>query len=169
MEERRAGTAFAQSGHIVDQARMRDVRYGWRTSDRNGCGWIAVYNFLRCMGSRVAAGGVADALSRHSLFRGLLGTSPFRIRRYLRRHGYALLDAAGTKKAAQAAASARSGILLYRHTGGWHFVAFTREDGERLHFYNAIAGAPNHIETMESFFARQNLSRFVWLMYLPEE
>lgn len=167
MEERER-TAFAPSGHIVNQARMGGYRYGCRTSDVNGCGWIAVYNFLRCMGSTVRPENVADALSRHSLFRGLFGTSPFRIRRYLRRRGYALLSALGVKKAACAAAGAVSGILLYRHSGGWHFVAFARAEGENLHFYNAIAGAPNHVESMPSFLARQNLSRFVWLMYLPE-
>lgn len=169
MEREREKTAFAQSGQIVDQRRMAKVRYGLRTSDVNGCGWIAVYNFLRCMGSRVPPDGVAGALSKHSLFRGLLGTSPFRIRRYLRRHGYALRNAFGTKKAADRAADARAGILLYRHSGGWHFVAFVRADDTQMHFYNAIAGAPNHLETMESFLKRQNLAKFVWLMYLPED
>ena len=167
MERERA--AYAESGHIVDQRRMTGQRYGLRTSDVNGCGWIATYNFLRSMGSRVQPGSVADALSRYSLFRGLLGTSPFRIHRYLRRHGYALINAFGTKKAADQAADARAGILLYRHSGGWHFVAFVRADDTQMHFYNAIAGAPNHVETMESFLKRQNLAKFVWLMYLPED
>lgn len=168
MERKQAEAAFAQSGHIVDQRRMTDVRYGLRMSNINGCGWIAVYNFLRCMGSRVLPDSVARALARHSLFRGLLGTSPFRIRRYLRRHGYALQSAFGISKAAERAAFAAAGILLYRHSGGWHFVAFVRADGDELHFYNAIAGAPNHVETMRTFLSRQNLSKFVWLMYLPE-
>ncbi len=166
--EKREGAAFAQSGHIVDQARMGTYRYGCRTSDINGCGWIAVYNFLHGMGSCVQPESVAEALAKHSFFHGLLGTSPFRIRRYLRRHGYALLTAFGIKKAAVCAAGAMSGILLYRHSGGWHFVAFTRAQGDALHFFNAIAGAPNHVETMQAFLKKQNLSKFVWLMYLPE-
>ena len=157
--------AYSNTGHIVDQARLTDVRYGCRTSDLNGCGWIAVYNFLRCMGARIPQGEIIAEMARHSLFRGLLGTSPLRVLRYLRKSGFPLRSAFGVKRAARIAETARSGILLYRHSGGWHFVAFERADGGRLHFYTAIAGAPDHMESMGSFLKRQNLAKVVWLMY----
>lgn len=166
MERMQNNRAYSESGHIVDQARLTDVRYGCKTSDVNGCGWIAAYNFLRCMGARVPQQTVLAEMARHALFRGLLGTSPFRVLRYLKRSGFPMRSCFGVKRAAERAQAARAGVLLYRHSGGWHFVAFERADGGRLHFYNAIAGAPDHIERMDSFLRRQNLAKTVWLMYV---
>jgi len=42
--------AFSADGYIINQGVLRDIRYGARTSRETGCGWIACYNYLRCMG-----------------------------------------------------------------------------------------------------------------------
>ena len=39
-------TPYSKDGYIIDQARVTDIRYGALTSDINGCGWIAEFNFL---------------------------------------------------------------------------------------------------------------------------
>ena len=167
--ERKTGlaTAFSPEGYIVDQARVTDVRYGCRPSCTNGCGWIAVYNLLRCLGDPAPYEKIVAALARHSLFRGLLGTSPLRVRRYLRRRGYPVASVIGKRKVAAAAAGARGGILVYRHSGGWHFVAFERRAAGRLRFYNAVAGACAYERTMEQFLTEQNLAKIVWLFSIP--
>lgn len=158
--------AYSPDGYIVDQARVTDVRYGCRASSRNGCGWIAAYNFLRSMGDPVPYDEIVRALARHSLFRGLLGTSPLRVRRYLLRRGYEVQSVLGRKKAAEAAGCARAGILVYRHGGGWHFAAFERRGNGLLRFYNAIAGACAHDRAMEAFLREQNRARIVLLLYV---
>ena len=76
-------TPFSQDGYIIDQARVTDIRYGALTSDINGCGWIAEFNFLKRMGKPVDEKTIADELIRHTLFRGLVGTDIFRLRRHL--------------------------------------------------------------------------------------
>ncbi len=155
--------AYSPEGYIVDQARVTDVRYGCRLSSKNGCGWIAVFNLLRCLGDPVPHEQIIAALSRRSLFRGALGTSPLRVRRYLKRRGHATRVYAGKKRAILAAGTASSGILVYRHVLGWHYAAFLRaEGGAGLRFFNA--GVPSGTAVpMDAFLAERNLTPFVLL------
>lgn len=168
MEEKRGieglQSACSHDGYIVDQARVTGVRYGRRSSDVNGCGWIAVFNLLRCLGDPAPHEEIVRALSRHSLFRGVLGTSPLRVRRYLKRRGHTTRMYVGQKSAARAAEAIQNGILVYRHSQGWHFVAFLRPGEEPgLRFFNA--GLPaKQVMTMEAFLAEQNLTPFVLLL-----
>lgn len=159
-------TAYSAEGFLVDQARITDVRYGCRTSDRNGCGWIAVYNLLRCLNDDADYSEIVAALARHSLFCGLFGTSPFRIRRYLKRRGHDTLTVFGKGRTAEIGECARAGILMYRHSGGWHFVAFAQAGDGVLRFYNAVAGQACE-RTMERFLAEQNRAPIVWALYIP--
>ena len=168
MEEKRGIESFqsacSHDGYIVDQARVTDVRYGCRFSDTNGCGWIAVYNLLRCLGDPVPHEEIVLALSRHSLFRGLLGTSPLRVQRYLKKHGHPTRMYVGRKAAAGAAETIQNGILVYRHTQGWHYVAFVRPgEDPGLRYFNA--GLPSkRVLTMDAFLTEQNLTPFVLLL-----
>ncbi|MEG1524170.1 MAG: hypothetical protein RRZ24_02060 [Clostridia bacterium] len=157
--------AYTDDGYIVNQACLHDVRYGCRTSDCNGCGWIAAYNFLRSLADDAPEEEVARALSSHALFRGLLGTSPFRLRRYLKRRGYAIHSYIGPKKVVWAAETARAGILLYRHSSGWHFVAFVRVDARGgLRFFNASPGNAQHILSMQTFLTVCNRTPLCYLL-----
>jgi len=42
--------AMSKDGYIVDQDFTDDMPYGKYPSSFNGCGWIAVYNFLHAQG-----------------------------------------------------------------------------------------------------------------------
>ena len=169
MERKLQQNAVSRDGYIISQYRTENVPYGRRTSNINGCGWIAAYNFFLCMGRPKSVEELTDALSRHSLFRGRLGTSPFRLRRYLKKQGYDLDVTLSVKKAADKAASARAGILLYRHSNGWHFVTFTKSDAPgRLRFFNASQGEGNHIPDMEAFLKKDNLSPVIYLLTLSD-
>lgn len=98
--EKNERTPYSSDGYIVDQARLTNIRYGVLTSDANGCGWIAAYNFLRRRGEDVTEREIADELVRYTLLRGLLGTDLFRLKRMLRRHGYPTrLQFVGKKRA----------------------------------------------------------------------
>ena len=159
---------YSQDGYIIDQARLKDVPYGRRTSDYNGCGWIAAYNFLRCMGERTSVENVLSALSKRMFLGGLVGTNPLRLRRYLKKQGYPLHLALGKKNTIRAGDGAQAGVVLYRHCNGWHFVTFTRENaGSELRFLNASPGNERDIMPMATFLAQRNLAPVVAAFFIP--
>lgn len=61
-------TPYSKDGFIIDQARLTNIRYGVFTSDINGCGWIAAYNFLKRMGEDADEKALADGLVRWRRF-----------------------------------------------------------------------------------------------------
>lgn len=153
--------ACSEDGYIIDQRAVDDVRYGKFFSDYNGCGWIACYNLLKIMERERPADAVCRALEKGSLFRGLLGTGPFRIRRYLRRQGLRVRTAVSKKRAARIAPAFLGGMLLYRHAGGYHFAAFANLGGGQFRFYNAICGHRCHDRSMQAFLAQENKAALV--------
>ena len=154
-EHRPVKRGRSMDGYIVDQARLTDMPYGRRMSSRNGCGWIAAYNFLRAHGVPVGEEQVSAALAKGSLFRGLLGTSPLRVRAYLRRMGFATSLRLVRRGGACDTGGADGGVALYRHGGGWHFVAFAGAPAAgKWRFFNAEPGSEAHVETMETFLLR---------------
>jgi hypothetical protein len=175
--EKEERTPYASDGYIVDQARLTGIRYGAFTSDVNGCGWIAAYNFLRRHGMSVTQQGTADELIRHTLLRGLFGTDLFRLKRMLRRHGYPTDLRFAGKKRAGLTDTAVAGVIYYCHKNGFHFVTFARDEqsasadgetGTRFRFFNAIAGRERHIDTMEGFLQKHNVLPFAILLLWPK-
>ena len=156
--------ACSEDGYIIDQRLVDDVPYGKFHSDYNGCGWIASYNLLRCMGRDISVDEVCRALEKGSLFRGLLGTGPFRIRRYLKKSGLHVKTVLSKKKAAALAPAFLCGMMLYRHSAGYHFVAFSNQGGGLMRFYNAICGKRNHDKSMQAFLSQENKA-FALLCY----
>lgn len=168
-------TPFSKDGYIIDQARVTDIRYGALTSDINGCGWIAAYNFLKRMGKTVDGKTIADELIRYTLFRGLVGTDLFRLRRYFRRHGYRMPIQWHWNKKAHLSEGTSAGVIWYCHKDGFHFVTFyaddaiaPKEDGEaRFRFLNGHAGKESHIDTMRGFLTQNNVIPFALIMVWP--
>jgi len=145
-------TAFSKDGFLIDQSKTAAVSFGRGTSDRFGCGWIALYNLMLAAGKPIAFLQACDAMQRYILFGGRLGTNPFTLRAYLRQAGFRSKTGIVSKKgAAQRAALCRCGILMYIHKQGAHFVAFSKENANMFRFYNAEYGNENHIMTMEGF------------------
>ena len=168
-------TPFSKDGYIIDQAKVTDIRYGVFTSDINGCGWIAAYNFLKRMGQNADEKTIADELIRYTLFRGLVGTDLFRLRRYFKRHGYRMpIRFFGSKKA-RLPERTSAGVIWYCHKDGFHFVTFyadesiaPKEDGEaRFRFLNGHAGKESHLDTMRGFLTQNNVIPFALIMVWP--
>lgn len=159
-----AKDAYSPDGYIVNQDKTADIRYGCRTSDQNGCGWISLCNLQRHLGNEEPIDNAQKDLLRASLFRGRFGTSPFKLRHALKKRGYKIRTTIRMKNAPQAANSASCGILLYRHKTGVHYVAFEKVGVDTFHFWNAIYGKTDHVETMEAFLAAQAVGRVVFLM-----
>ena len=170
--EQKPRTPYSSDGYIVDQARLKEIRYGVFTSDINGCGWIAAFNFLKRMGQDVREQALADELIRYSLFRGLIGTDLMRLKRTLKRHGYRTRLKYRWNKNARLPEGTSAGLFYYWHKDGPHFVTFyadesipQSEDGEpRYRFLNAIAGKENHFDTMRGFLTRHNIIPFAVIL-----
>ena len=168
-------TPLSKDGYIIDQARVTDIRYGALTSDINGCGWIAAYNFLKRMGQTVDGKTIADEMIRYTLFRGLVGTDLFRLRRYFRRHGYRMPIRFFWNKKARLPEGTSAGVIWYCHKDGFHFVTFyadeaiaPKEDGEaRFRFLNGHAGKESHLDTMRGFLTATNVIPFALIMVWP--
>ena len=164
-------TPYSTDGYIIDQARVTDIRYGALTSDINGCGWIAEFNFLKRMGLSVTEKAIADELIRHTVFRGLAGTDTFRLRRHLKKHGYRMPIKFRWNKKARLPEGTSAGVIWYCHKDGFHFVTFYAdeaiqpEDGEaRFRFLNGLAGKENHYDTMRGFLTKHNVIPFALIL-----
>ncbi len=149
--------AFSEDGFIIDQRYTEGVPYGSRKSSYSGCGWIAAYNFLHAMGRDVSWSYISAALGARGLFRGHLGTGPFRLYRYLRRQKFVALrrgyGVRGVILLSQRPLSA--GVLLYRHSKGMHYVAFKDAGNGQYRYFNAVPGHPQHVESMEEFLSKR--------------
>ena len=173
--EKPARTPYSKDGYIIDQAKLTGIRYGVFTSDVNGCGWIAAYNFLKRMGLNVNEKAIADELIRRTVFRGLVGTDLFRLRRFLKKRGYRMPLKLRWNKKARLPEGTSAGIIWYCHKDGFHFVSFyadksisPEEDGEaRFRFLNGLAGHESHLDTMTGFLTKSNILPFALIMIWP--
>lgn len=142
---------FSPDGYIIDQDCFGEYPYRGITSDINGCGWIAAYNFLYAQGKT----GDHRAVNRemNAMFpRQVPGPTPVRIlRRYLRRHT-AYCFTAGRKRSLAAARKSDSGILRYWEGKVPHFISFIRVGEDAFRFFNVADGQEDICLSMEEFF-----------------
>lgn len=142
--------AFSKEGLLIDQSLLGDLKNGWVGSDKNGCGWIAVYNVLKILEVKVLPEWVMEDLRGGLVLGGKFGTHVFYVQHYLRKRGCRVRLCVIPSRFSAVAKTADACILLYRHSRGNHFAALRRE-GERFHFYNALSGVADDIRTMEEF------------------
>ena len=159
--------AMSPDGFIINQHETMNIPYGKLSSDRNGCGWISVYNYLRLNGIEKSCSEIAALLNRRSLFRSRYGTDPFNVQRVLRKYGLRMRMTIGFKNVCRRAEQAKDGILLYRHENGIHYIAFTGEEGSMKRFFNAVSGEVNHIDTIPHFLEKHNISPLL-VLFTPK-
>jgi len=142
--------ALSKDGYIIDQRKTDNISFGRVTSDKNGCGWIAVYNFLKAMEQTPEPDRLVRELERTLLFGGYLGL-----------HLGALLWRLRSKKLEFAlrpfhaqciSERCRAGIVLYFTGRRNHFVAFRREENGKLRFFGAVPGKEYHETSMAEFY-----------------
>lgn len=172
--------AFSKDGFIINQQLLKELPYGMKHSDYNGCGWIAAYNFLHACGRKKDYDLVREQLEDQLILGGLLGTHLLQLYLYLRRHGFHLHCALGQKAAQSYAESCRAGILFYFNGAAFHFVAFVpapdyvekqedqpaalAEDGMVTEmtkkvwyrFFNGRIGRQFDYDTMENFLEKES-------------
>lgn len=166
--------ALSSDGYIINQRLLKNLPYGMKQSNYNGCGWIAAYNFLRACGRKKNWDTVRQQLEDSLILGGLLGTHIVQMYLYLRRHGFHLQWAVGRKAAQPYAEGCKAGVLFYFNGTALHFVAFlpateteiqqfvAAEQAEKpiqakwYRFLNGSMGAQRDYATMEAFLARES-------------
>lgn len=143
-------------GLLYDQSKLGGVKFGWFSSDRNGCGWVAVYNVLRLLGDPHPACEVRAALERGLLLGGACGAHLVQLAWYLCREGHSVAVSVLPLRFARLARDAGACVLLYWHRRGAHFVAL-RVEGDRLHFYNAGRGAVADLSDFPEFLRERGV------------
>jgi hypothetical protein len=137
-------SALSQDGYIIDQRRTDNVPFGALTSNRNGCGWIAVYNFLKALDRAPDPEGLAKELERTLVLGGYLGLHLAALVWRLRREDLPLNFALRPFHAQELSETCRAGIVLYYTGHRNHFAAFRREEHGRLRFFGAIPGRSHY-------------------------
>lgn len=144
--------ALSSDGYIIDQRRTDNIRFGRTPSDRNGCGWIACYNFLKALGQTPDPDALLRELERTLLGNGALGLNFFALVHTLKKQGLPLNFAFRPIHAQTLSETARAGIILYYTGKRNHFAAFRREPDGTLRFFGAIPGAARHEISMAEFY-----------------
>ena len=122
--------ALSDDGYIIDQRQTESISFGGCPSSKNGCGWIAAYNFLK-------------ALDR---------TPNPEVLHELRRQKVPLEFALRPFHAQELAQRNRAGIVLYRAGKTNHFAAFARQPDGTLRFFGAVPGYAHHNLSMAEFY-----------------
>ena len=144
--------ALSQDGYIIDQRQTENIPFGSITSDKNGCGWIAAYNFLRAMDRDPDPEQTLRALEKTLLLGGRLGLHLFALAAYIRRQGIPLECTLRPFHAQMLAETCTAGIVLYRAGKTNHFAAFRREPDGRLRFFGAEAGNARDVTSLAAFY-----------------
>ena len=177
-------TAYSQDGYLIHQGRMKDVRYGRKTTKDTGCGWISCFNFLKFMDKPVPPLKVAYDMEGTLLWGGRIGSNPLAVWWYLWRKGFHFRVAFtrwGMERLVRHSVREHNGrvagVLAYIHKKGSHYTTFIREAGEvadqsangsakssinqpndrsgiQLRFLNAVYGVENHRLTGKDFFEK---------------
>lgn len=143
--------AFSKDGYIINQSIFTDLLFGKYPSSQNGCGWIAVYNYLKLQKKPTDMDKIRNQLS-HTLFRGgKAGMSVILLYLYLRFFSHCKVGFHLHLPSTAAKLYIPSGILMY-HTGkSFHFIAIKYHSKGQYRFFNGIYGKEQDIRTIRTF------------------
>lgn len=156
--------SLSHDGYIINQGKLMGIPNGVYDSHKNGCGWIAVWNFLKYHGRNPDYREIHGYFLKHLRLHGLLGTKQRAVYDFLRANGFNVTRVFTKKKALALSKSINSGIVMYFHNRGGHFAAFYRENEEDFRFLNAIYGREAHIMPMDEFFRDCSYFNFMYFM-----
>lgn len=140
--------ALDGNGFIIKQSKLTDVPFGKYTADEHGCGMIAAYNAAKAAGVNPKFDNAVKYFVDHTFLNGKHGATAFQISGYLRKFGLAKGYLFGKKNYSKVDV----GILWYKHSAGWHYVAFYSVGNGKFNFLNADERRMVNIRTMDDFF-----------------
>ena len=157
--------ALSSDGYIINQDLVSDIPYGRLSSDINGCGWIAAYNFCKAMGRPQNELVLSRLLAAGSPFNAALGTGPKRLKHFLQNMGFTLKTTTSHRKAVLLGQKARAGILLFFGAKiNVHYVTLISCGDGRFRVLNAVYGQEDHYTTLDEFFEQYAKFPFIYLM-----
>jgi len=161
-------SVFDYEGYIINQGLMKDIPFGWFDTGAKGCGWISAFNLLKMAGDERTMEEVEKGLDKWDGAGHLLGMNISLLHFWLYRQGLKLKRSIPSDTlCAKAMHKSSCGILLYTHKRGAHFTAY-RMEGDKAHFYNAVYGKSDHIETPEEFLKNHSLFHVSSVIYLEK-
>ncbi len=160
-------SCFDKEGLIIDQGKTENISFGILNSNRNGCGWISVYNFLRINEIYANMEDIIHSMERMSPTLEYFGHDFYSMYRYLKRYIPSVQIVTGDKETlTESMEESQSGILLYKHKTNRHFVAYRRERNGKYHFYNARYGKANLIMSPKQFLDIYSVGKIGVCIYL---
>lgn len=117
-------SALSSDGYIIDQGKLGGIKYGFGTSDRNGCGWVAVYNAAKALGETPDVEEIIKALNGYLNLFGCLGTSSKGIIKYFEGKGYVVKKVQKKHLTEEELSEKNVYVLWYMHKKGAHFATF---------------------------------------------
>ncbi len=157
--------AFTDRELIVHQGLFTDVPFGRYSTKDKGCGWIAAYNLLHINHRYESLQSIIHGLDENAILHEFLGENICHLYHFLEDRGLDCALKFGLRKSLLRQLDGyQSGILLYSHDRGAHYVTFERVDAERFHFYNGIYGKRNHIDTMKHYLSQYSILPFHFMI-----
>lgn len=137
-------------------------RYGFRSSAKVGCGWVATSNALVIMGHDVDVEKLIRSYERQMpLVNGNAGTVIWGPARLLKKMGYSVKTCRHLNRFDALCRDSDVGILFYYWRKGWrigsHFIAVRYRDG-KFYSYNTYSNSkgPDYCgDSLESFIRRK--------------
>ena len=129
--------AMTADGYIKDQDYTDDIPYGYWPSSFNGCGWIAVFNYMHGMGMPDTPEEVYAEMLRILPYEGRRGTPFPTMAEFFRKRGIPASRHYGQKGLLRKADGVPAGIVRYVERGEPHYVAFVRTGEGRYRFLRA--------------------------------
>ena len=124
--------------YINDQSKLKEYAYGIKDIDCGGCGIVAMYNVLKGLNKPIDFAELIRENEETALLKGVLGTSPYGITKFLRESGFEVTADYKNVDSSYDASGADAVIHLYfREDGTAHYVAGISNGDGTFYFYNS--------------------------------
>lgn len=161
--------AFDNKGFIINQSKLKIIPFKMFKTDKKGCGWIAVYNFLKIIHREKTIKEVSQNVSKYALFFGAIGQDIFTILYYLRKNNInVFLTPIFKRQCIRDIKMSKAGIILYIHSRGSHYVAYKNLGNGKCLLYNVVYGKENHIMNIEEFYKKYSITPLGMLLFVNE-
>jgi len=157
--------AFSKDGYIINQGAFTDLMFGKYPSSQNGCGWIAVYNYLKLQKKQADMEKIRTQLAHTLFLGGKAGMSVILLYFYLLIFEKCKVKLHICLKNTASKLCIPSGILMY-HTGkSFHFIAIKQEGKGQYRFFNGVYGREQDVRTIRAFLKEHSNFPFLVAIY----
>lgn len=146
--------AFSRDGYIINQNYTFEYPYGVFYSNKNGCGWIAIYNLLKLMGNEVDYKFIHESMNEILPYYGITGTPTKTMKDILNKYNIKFREVRHKRYILEESKTFKYAIFRYIEQGIPHYVTVVKVDDNKFRFFNAQLGNEEHVCSMEEFYKR---------------